>query len=314
MESKSRHYQYMALVETHVHTKADLRDWESASRQLRLRLHYNAARPSGKKVSKNKASCSNEGGEFFLAQAHLQAYKLAEAHVAAKHLRDGHHRSLDGFLPMVLQFSGYSVAYIVLYGHPTIQMSGKNRLRFQRIGAVLQALKMPWVLCGDFNMTPATLLKSEFPQRLDAVIRTADVVGTCSQKKDKPDTMIDYVLCSKSALPFIRDIVPVVQSHGDRTSASRSTSEAPELTSSLVCWTSPGDSRRPRDRGLSPRQIPNRVKQTLDVLSLVPSRVKNERGCMKFYLVFVFLTSLGAPGLIPTRKTLVRMIPSPILT
>ena len=209
MESKSRHYQYMALVETHVHTKADLRDWESASRQLRLRLHYNAARPSGKKVSKNKASCSNEGGEFFLAQAHLQAYKLAEAHVAAKHLRDGHHRSLDGFLPMVLQFSGYSVAYIVLYGHPTIQMSGKNRLRFQRIGAVLQALKMPWVLCGDFNMTPATLLKSEFPQRLDAVIRTADVVGTCSQKKDKPDTMIDYVLCSKSALPFIRDIVPV---------------------------------------------------------------------------------------------------------
>ena len=43
---------------------------------------------------------------------------------------------------------------------------------------------MPWVIIGDFNMTPTELQRTTFYKALGGVIRTPDgVEGTCAQKK-----------------------------------------------------------------------------------------------------------------------------------
>eukprot|EP00959_Pyramimonas_sp_CCMP1952_P298705 6247653-Pyramimonas_sp.AAC.1 len=65
---------------------------------------------------------------------------------------------------------------------------------------------MPWVIIGDFNMSPKVLEQSNFVAKIYGVVRAApNIEGTCSQRKG-PYAMLDYIVMSESAVPFVRDI------------------------------------------------------------------------------------------------------------
>eukprot|EP00959_Pyramimonas_sp_CCMP1952_P310796 6504140-Pyramimonas_sp.AAC.1 len=117
-------------------------------------MHSNPARRTGKEVSAPKEARSNEGGEFFYNHGHLQSHYLPAARAAQGHLRESDQTGLDGLLPMVLNFAGYSLVVIIVHALPSIRMTGHNRVRFQRLGGLVETLSLPWIIVGDFNMEP----------------------------------------------------------------------------------------------------------------------------------------------------------------
>eukprot|EP00959_Pyramimonas_sp_CCMP1952_P391879 8212180-Pyramimonas_sp.AAC.1 len=87
-------------------------------------------------------------------------------------------------------------------------MNGHNKVRFQRLGGLLKAIRLPWVVVGDFNMEPDILAASRFVQNVHGVIRTAGPEGTCANPQGR-DKVLDYVLCSPEATPFLKTICAV---------------------------------------------------------------------------------------------------------
>eukprot|EP00959_Pyramimonas_sp_CCMP1952_P306575 6416214-Pyramimonas_sp.AAC.1 len=87
-------------------------------------------------------------------------------------------------------------------------LHGANLGRFNRLLGLLWALQLPWVVVGDFNLSPAALSRAGIVERLSAEIISADIAATCNLG---PGTHIDYVLCSKAARPFIVSVNPVLQ-------------------------------------------------------------------------------------------------------
>eukprot|EP00959_Pyramimonas_sp_CCMP1952_P131954 2759024-Pyramimonas_sp.AAC.1 len=58
-------------------------------------------------------------------------------------------------------------------------------------------------------MDPTVLQASSFIQQVDGIIRVAQGgAGTCASK-NAPDSLLDYMVCSQYALPFVEDLTVV---------------------------------------------------------------------------------------------------------
>ena len=118
----SRQDDYIGLVETHI-SAADVGSWRSRARKECMKLIANPARPSRHghpdgwtgDSSESSAGHANEGGEWFLAKGHLQTHVLHEG-IQSAALQAKPSTSVDGFLPEVLHFSGYSIVVIFSMG------------------------------------------------------------------------------------------------------------------------------------------------------------------------------------------------------
>ena len=62
----SMKYQFWGLLESHVHDKLELQEWDAKARKAKFILYANPAREHGKVVAVDKQRRSNEGGEMFL--------------------------------------------------------------------------------------------------------------------------------------------------------------------------------------------------------------------------------------------------------
>ena len=133
VQTNSKRYQFWSLVETHVHDELELRAWDKSARAARLRLIHNPARRAGRATTEEGEIRSNEGGELFMSQFHLQAHRLYETTVASQHLSEPDQTSLDGFVATVVHMTGYSIIIVTLYGLPSLGMRGANRRRCQKI-------------------------------------------------------------------------------------------------------------------------------------------------------------------------------------
>ncbi|CAK0907576.1 unnamed protein product [Prorocentrum cordatum] len=82
---------------------------------------------------------------------------------------------------------------------------------FQRLGALLNSLAVPWLVIGDFNVTPTTLSKSSFMRglRSEASIMHTNLEATCNVGK-RDASHLDYMLVSAEAQPIIASLEPVV--------------------------------------------------------------------------------------------------------
>ena len=79
-------------------------------------------------------------------------------------------------------------------------MAGPNLTKAAEIRGFTKSINMPFVLFGDFNMTPASLLASGWPQSMQATIVKLGV-ATCNTGSE-----IDYALVSDSLVPAVRSI------------------------------------------------------------------------------------------------------------
>eukprot|EP00959_Pyramimonas_sp_CCMP1952_P005629 118136-Pyramimonas_sp.AAC.1 len=84
-------------------------------------------------------------------------------------------------------------------------MTGHNKVIFQRLGGLLQAGRLPWVIVRDFDMGPDRFGATQFAQHLDGIIRTAGSEGACANSQGR-DKVHDNVVCSPEAMPFLQTI------------------------------------------------------------------------------------------------------------
>ena len=74
---------------------------------------------------------------------------------------------------------------------------GVNYVRIVQIAKVIRLLNIPWVLLGDFNLTPTEFTAAGWHLILDGSVRTpVDVVATCSAGQGR---LIDFMLLGAGA-------------------------------------------------------------------------------------------------------------------
>eukprot|EP00959_Pyramimonas_sp_CCMP1952_P212618 4448583-Pyramimonas_sp.AAC.1 len=89
----------------------------------------------------------------------------------------------------------------VVYLVSSIGATGENLSRLREIAEFIATLGVPWVLLGDFNMSPDLLLESGFLEITWSRVRVPDDAEyTC----DVSMTMIDYAVCSRDVAPLVK--------------------------------------------------------------------------------------------------------------
>eukprot|EP00959_Pyramimonas_sp_CCMP1952_P149930 3137297-Pyramimonas_sp.AAC.1 len=95
-----------------------------------------------------------------------------------------------------LKIGGQSIAIFGIYLTSEVGIAGMNVTKLIPLGTLLQSIKTPWLVIGDFNATPIELQKSGWPSLVDGLIRVpsgSEYTCTAGQKR-----MIDYAVLSRS--------------------------------------------------------------------------------------------------------------------
>eukprot|EP00959_Pyramimonas_sp_CCMP1952_P042726 893513-Pyramimonas_sp.AAC.1 len=138
---QDKSFDVVALAETHV-SRSALLPWQKKARRDKIRMYANPARKTGRAVTMAGQDRDTEGGEWILMPGHRQAHSLSH--------------QLDRV--QEFQFDGQLTV--------DVGMASSNIQRFAKLGAFLAALKLPWVLLGDFNMSASALGKAGFFARV----------------------------------------------------------------------------------------------------------------------------------------------------
>eukprot|EP00959_Pyramimonas_sp_CCMP1952_P171983 3593595-Pyramimonas_sp.AAC.1 len=180
--------QHYCFVETHI-GRADIKSWDVKARAEGLKLFCNPARPSRKDARELDNGHANEGGEWIITHGHLRVHSLSLA--SAPMLQSDGSQSNDGFCAVLVHMKGYSFVLVTFYGYCSYGFTGPNIKRYRRLGALLYALQLPWVVVADFNISAAAINKAEFVSRIGGHILTANVDYTCN--KGEKGSHIDFV-------------------------------------------------------------------------------------------------------------------------
>ena len=98
---------------------------------------------------------------------------------------------------------------IIYYGVSSVGLAGANLVRLRRIGCLLRALRFPWVVVGDWNVSPQTLQASGFLREVGGVTRFADVEYTCDPGGGNQASHLDYLVHCTAAQTYIADVTAV---------------------------------------------------------------------------------------------------------
>ena len=130
----------------------------------------------------------------------VPASRLATVRDAKAEINDGIRLYGDNWIITVLHRRGISIAYATLY----LECGGygdTNRRRTHALKGALKELGLPYVIAGDFNMTPEEAIDSGALHDLGAKIVTPDGVNeTCTAGQGR---MLDYWIISASAIQLI---------------------------------------------------------------------------------------------------------------
>ena len=143
-----------------------------------------------------------------MSKGHLQTHVLHEG-IQSASLQARPSTSVDGFLPVVMHFSGYSIVVIFFYGFCSIGFTGPNLTRYRRLGSLLRSLQLPWAVVGDWNVSPQALAASGFLQQVGGEIRCADVEYTCDPGGGRKPSHLDFVVHCAAARAYISQISAV---------------------------------------------------------------------------------------------------------
>ena len=102
---------------------------------------------------------ANHGGEGFLVQPHVAA--------------TGYHQDADtvGFRSIIITLRRTSLHMIVVYFDHSIGLdSGPNMQKAQEVIKMVAAIKLPWIIVGDFNVPPEECAAGVFFSHLGGTI------------------------------------------------------------------------------------------------------------------------------------------------
>ena len=126
---------------------------------------------------------ANYGGEGFLVQPHVEA--------------TGYHQDADtvDFRSIILTMKGTSLHLVVVYFDSSIGLdAGPNVDKAKEALKIIAAIKLPWLIVGDFNVPPDECVASAFYSYLGGTLLA-------------PKVVLDYGICSPELAEYI-DLQP----------------------------------------------------------------------------------------------------------
>eukprot|EP00959_Pyramimonas_sp_CCMP1952_P356103 7457748-Pyramimonas_sp.AAC.1 len=104
---------------------------------------------------------------------------------------------------------GFTLAVFIYYGVSGMGFTHENVNRFAKLGSVLTAIHLPWLVLADWNASPADLKRSEFLTRVGGSVWLSDAEFTCAPGGKQTSSHIDFVVCNEAARPYLRSVSAV---------------------------------------------------------------------------------------------------------
>ena len=104
---------------------------------------------------------------------------------------------MDNWSACSIRGQARDLVVISLYLKDGEGMSPTNLSRLGQVHDLIKSLKVPWIVLGDFNMSPATLDQGGFLDLLGGTVVLADAgTATCHAGKG---SLIDFAIGKKTA-------------------------------------------------------------------------------------------------------------------
>ncbi|CAK0907408.1 unnamed protein product [Prorocentrum cordatum] len=189
--SKGKRYQMLALVETHVgafkaHDAAltwSKGDW---------RVSECDALPI------MRSTTGTTGGELILARKHVACFTFDGLRHQAQ-VTYGQDPCC-GFAPTAWHHKAGNIVALAFYVEPHDTIAGPVLERLVALAAFLAMLADPWIVVGDWNMSPARLTAPGYLGEWGGTIVTPPITATCDKGKG---SLIDYAVTKSGFEDFI---------------------------------------------------------------------------------------------------------------
>eukprot|EP00959_Pyramimonas_sp_CCMP1952_P469527 9495096-Pyramimonas_sp.AAC.1 len=105
---------------------------------------------------------------------------------------------------------GFALAVFIYYGFSGMGFTSENVNRFAKLGSMLAAIHLPWLVLADWNVSSADLKRSEFLARVGGSVWFSDAEFTCAPGGKQTSSHIDFVVFNEAARPYLRSVSAVV--------------------------------------------------------------------------------------------------------
>ncbi|CAK0837550.1 unnamed protein product [Prorocentrum cordatum] len=184
------HYKVVALAGTHVE-------------KARIPLERETLRKDGWKLAATPAVKKHEGysaGEWILARNFVATTTMDKLRMDMMAM--GHKDPFRGFVTIIWHLQSGSLVVVSTYLSPGMGVQRRNADTLKALSAFLFKIRDPWIVLGDWNMSPAAFTNTKWPSKMQGHIVTAGNVDfTCDQGTN--GGMHDYALVKDGYQDFV---------------------------------------------------------------------------------------------------------------
>ena len=160
------------------------------------------SRKAGWKMKLSPARCTGEGGtEGGVGIATLPHFGLSSIHQHDKWLAGHRHRAAAMHFGGVLKGG---IMVLSTYLQHSVGMSPENWSTLLAIGETVRAMDRPFVIGGDFNMSPEELERSGWVQAIGGTIVRSGQWTCRYRKEDTEGNELDYFVVDSSLAPWAK--------------------------------------------------------------------------------------------------------------
>ncbi|CAK0909711.1 unnamed protein product, partial [Prorocentrum cordatum] len=185
-----KHYKVVALVETHIE-------------KARIPLERETLRKDGWKLTATPAVKKHEGfsaGEWILARNFVATTTMEK--MRTEMIAMGHKDPFRGFIPIIWHLQSGNLVVVSTYLSPGMGVQRRNADTLKALSAFLFKIRDPWIVLGDWNMSPAAFTNTKWPSKMQGHIVTAgNVHFTCDQGTN--GGMYDYAFVKDGYQDFV---------------------------------------------------------------------------------------------------------------
>ena len=80
---------------------------------------------------------------------------------------------------------------------------GPNAERTKDIASLIYAIKLPWLIAGDFNKSPEEVATSSWCRYLKGIVTAPDVPFTCTNTSAAGGSLIDFTMHCRELEPYL---------------------------------------------------------------------------------------------------------------
>ncbi len=134
---------------------------------------------------------ASHGGEALLVQPRVHATGYHQDECAV------------GLRSIIVNTRQVNFHLMVVYFDCTVGLDGGSNIeKCKEVLRLVGAIKLPWLIMGDFNVTPEECVATSFFGYLGGTLAAPDMEFTCTSNGS--DRLLDYAIASKELAEFIQ--------------------------------------------------------------------------------------------------------------